>query len=129
MPKNWVDDMSSSNVKPIVPTEHIVAFILLLAGICTMEVLLHGCYLYPRSIQRDLGDEQRCEAWRHAILSTSFVYKVAKDDEIFWMVHNNRQKKKSQSITMTLTCLQKIFSVLNHKARLERSNGGKEVRI
>ncbi|CAE7662360.1 Gyltl1b, partial [Symbiodinium necroappetens] len=28
-------------------------------------------------------------------------------------------------LTMTLTCLQKIYSVLNHKARLERANGGK----
>ncbi|CAE7249397.1 Gyltl1b [Symbiodinium pilosum] len=43
VPKTWVDDMSTLNVKPVVPTEHLVAFILLLAGICTMEVLLHGC--------------------------------------------------------------------------------------
>ena len=85
--------------------------------------------MYPRSVERDLNDEQKCEAWKHAIVNTSYVYKVAKEDEVFWMAQNSRQLKKSQSMSMALTCLQKILSVLNHKARLERSNGGKEVRV
>ena len=37
------------------------------------------------------------------------------------------QAKKHADLTMTLTCLQKIFSVLNHKARLEKVGGGKDM--
>lgn len=37
------------------------------------------------------------------------------------------QAKKHADLTMTLTCLQKIFSVLNHKARLEKAGGGKDM--
>ena len=37
------------------------------------------------------------------------------------------QAKKHADLTMTLTCLQKIFSVLNHKARLEKAGGRKDM--
>ena len=57
----------------------------------------------------------------------SFSYHVCGDADKFWLAQNARQSKKHQDLTMTLTCLQKIYSVLNHKARLERANGGKEM--
>ena len=72
---------------------------------------------------RDVDDELKMQAWKHAILNVSFIYKVATHDEIWWMAMNNRQKKKSHGMNMTLTCLQKVFSVLNHKSRHERNHG------
>ena len=53
----------------------------------------------------------------------SFVYKVARDDELYWMAQNARQHKLADSMTMTLTCVQKVYSVLNHKVRYEKLNG------
>ena len=76
-----------------------------------------------RSIYRDVDNEQRVQAWKYAILNVSFVYRVATHEDVWWMAANNRQKKKSHGMNMTLTCLQKIFSVLNHKNRHERLHG------
>ena len=72
---------------------------------------------------RDIDDVAKMEAWKYAVLHTSFHYKVAKEDEIFWLAQNNRQHKKSDGITMSLTCLQRIFSILNHKQRHEKMHG------
>ena len=79
--------------------------------------------IYLRAILRDIDDPKKMEAWKYAVLHTSFHYKVAKEDEIFWLVQNNRQHKKSDGITMSLTCLQRIFSILNHKQRHEKLHG------
>ena len=63
------------------------------------------------------------EVWKHALLNVSFIYKVASTEDVWWTAMNNRQKKKNHGMTMTLTVLQKMFSVLNHKSRYERSHG------
>ena len=76
-----------------------------------------------RAVYRDVDDDARMQAWKHAMLNVSFIYKVASNDEVWWLAMNNRQKKKKHGMTMTMTCLQKIFSVLNHKSRYERSHG------
>ena len=63
------------------------------------------------------------ESWKYAILHMNFVYKLTNDEDVFWMAQNKRQEKIKQAQTMGLTCIQKIFSVLNHKARHERTHG------
>ncbi|CAE7699222.1 Gyltl1b [Symbiodinium sp. CCMP2592] len=110
----WANDVSrmktnAGDVHPVVPVEHIMAFVL--------------------AARRDIGDEEKMKAWKFAFLTVSFSYHVCSDADAFWMAQNSRQAKKHADMTMTLTCLQKIFSVLNHKARLEKANGGKEMGV
>ena len=72
---------------------------------------------------RDVDDDARMQAWKHAILNVSYIYKVASNEDVWWIAQNNRQTKKSHGVNMSLTCLQKIFSVLNHKSRYEKTHG------
>ena len=62
------------------------------------------------------------EEWRLHVLNVDFLYKIGKEDDLFWDSQNARQVKISDSTNMSLTCIQKIFSVLNHKHRLERNS-------
>ena len=62
------------------------------------------------------------EEWKLHLLNVDFLYKVGKEEDLFWDSQNARQKKISDSTNMSLTCIQKIFSVLNHKHRLERNS-------
>lgn len=56
-------------------------------------------------------------------LEVNFCYRVASGEEIFWLAHNERQSKKSDSYSMSLTTLQRIYSVLNFKSRHESLHG------
>ncbi|CAE7404975.1 unnamed protein product, partial [Symbiodinium necroappetens] len=67
-----------------------------------------------------MDDEGKMEEWKLHLLNVDFLYKVGKEEDLFWDSQNARQKKISDSTNMSLTCIQKIFSVLNHKHRLER---------
>lgn len=51
-------------------------------------------------------------------------YKTATaDDDIYFMAANFRQNLVSDKENMGLTTLQKIFSVLNCKSRMEKTRG------
>ncbi|CAL1165790.1 unnamed protein product [Cladocopium goreaui] len=77
-----------------------------------------------RSIYRDIDDELKLDQWKRYFLSVNCEYVIASsDDEIYFLSANVRQSLKADQETMTHTCLQKIFSVLNYKARLEKITG------
>ena len=52
------------------------------------------------------------EAWRHAVLNVRYVYRLTKEDEVFWMSINSRQEKLKKAQTMAHTCIQRVFSIL-----------------
>ena len=85
--------------------------------------MLSGGSKNPRAMARDINDATRMEAWKYSVRNVSFKYRVTREDELFWMSQNARQAKLKDAMTMSLTCLQKMFSVLNHKARYEKHHG------
>ena len=76
-----------------------------------------------RAMVRDLNDEARMNAWKYCVRNVSFSYRITREDEVFWMSQNARQAKLKDAMTMAHTCLQKMFSVLNHKSRYEKHHG------
>ena len=69
-----------------------------------------------------MKDDEKMEEWKFHLLNTPFQYKVGKDEDVFWSSQNARQAKISDSLNMSLSCIQKIYSILNHKHRLERNS-------
>lgn len=58
------------------------------------------------------------------MLQVSVEYKTATaDDDIYFMAANIRQNLISDKENLALTTLQKMFSVLNCKARMEKAKG------
>ena len=81
-------------------------------------------------MHRDRDDEAAMAAWRFACLQTGFVYKGGQTiDDTYWMAQNSRQSKKKAGLTMTFTCLQKIYSVLHFKSRYEKSHGDTSISV
>ena len=153
--KSWAEDAakmkaSPVDVKPVIPTEHLMAFALMLC--CYIVAICPNKKPGPdqscwnlRAACRDLKDEKKWKpgklrSFKFGAMQTSHLTAMAamqihsgqlrlqratRDDDIFWLAQNNRQSKKAAGLSMTLTCLQKMYSVLNHKARVEKANGGK----
>ena len=67
--------------------------------------------------------ETRPQLNKLLLTKVSFVYKAGKDEDAYWLAQNSRQSKKHQGLYMSFTCLQKVYSVLHHKARYEKAHG------
>ena len=81
-------------------------------------------------MHRDREDEAAMNAWRFAVLQTGYVHRGGQtNDETYWIAQNLRQAKKKSGLTMTFTCLQKIYSVLHYKSRHEKSHGETSISV
>ncbi|CAL1145050.1 unnamed protein product [Cladocopium goreaui] len=101
---DWHVSCDAKKVKPVSPLENVMAFVL--------------------SMYRDNEDEELMVQWKRFALTVTFEYVVATSDaDIYFLSANQRQDIMSDKETMCHTALQKIFSVLACKARMEKISG------
>ncbi|CAJ1361094.1 unnamed protein product, partial [Effrenium voratum] len=105
IPKDWLSTgMSPNAVKPVSPLENMMAFIL--------------------SMVRDSDDDEKLAKWRDFSRSVKVEYKICSNEsELYFLAMNFRQNLRLDRDTMVFTTLQKMFSVLNCKTRLEKTHG------
>ncbi|CAL1154396.1 unnamed protein product [Cladocopium goreaui] len=105
VPPDWLEQSCDVlKAKPVSPCENILAFVL--------------------SIYRDIDDEEKLAQWRQHALSVNVEYVIANSDEqIYFLNTNLRQDLVAKKDALTHTTLQKIFSVLNCKSRMEKISG------
>lgn len=65
-----------------------------------------------------------CAGRAPVLAKVKFCYKaISSEESIFWQAQNERMSYKTAAASMTLTAIQRIYSVLQHKQRYEASHG------
>lgn len=102
---DWVLSCSDhSRVKPVSPMEGQIAFLL--------------------AMYRDNQDEVKAAEWKKYALTVEFEYVIAtSDDDLYFMNQNMRQDLGTDKESLFLTALQKTFSILAAKGRMEKVHG------